>query len=556
MKKSYILIFLLLFLLINTASAACPSGGCPGSCPTCPGSSQSNTGSCPTCGHSTPSIPDIRPVEPIKPENRDYVHPEYIKYVDDLYNETKNNPDGYIIVDVRPPEKYNEGHIPNAINIPWYTLKDLSKAAEVLGNHGVSNGKKIVVYSDTCKECGGMGVAAYVFWLFHYLGYKDVSLLDGGYDAWKKLYNITKEPYTLPKAKFNAKINQEIFADVKWVEEHLNDPNVQIVDARTKDEYDAGHIPNAINIDYNSLMRGEGRLEDSKVLGFLFRAKGLDKDKEILVYCKGGVRSSYMYFALSAMGYKVRNYVGSWMDWIKYHPVPKIEISDYGLSANKVYKGMYVNVFAKVRYVEPIRASFCPACGSDLVNIPAMISRPSVYTVKAYVKYGGETKSVSLMSDNDGDGVYKGKIYTTALKPGRYTVEIVASKGNLKSSVVAGILEVLIDNEPPKLQKVEISPKNVGFGQRIKILAEIQDPSRVTAFAIIKSDGKEVAKILLAKKNGMYVGYWYVMVRQGNYSIDIVATDSNGNSATFEDVEELYISGMRHLRSTSFYIIR
>ena len=546
MKKVALTIFILC-LILTTAVAKCPEGW------TCPGE-DSNSNSCPTCGGS-PVVPNIVPEEPIRPENTNYTHPEYITYVDELHNIIESDAKDYVIIDARPSEKYDAGHIPNAINIPWYELKDLNKAAEVLGNHGISNGKKVIVYSDSCKQCGGMGVAAYVFWVFNYLGYKDVSLLDGGIDAWKKVYNTTNVTYTLPKANFTAKVNPDIFADVNWVEKHLNDPNVQIVDARTKEEYDAGHIPNAINIDYTSLMRREDRLKGADVLNYLFTGKGLNKNKEILVYCKSGIRSSYMYFALSTMGYKVRNYVGGWMDWVKYHPVPKVEITNYGLSATKVYKGSTVNVFAKVEYVAPIKASFCPSCGSDLVNIPAMISKPKNFDVKAYVKQGDNIKTIAVMNDYDGDGIFTGTIYTFALDPGKYNVEVVANKNGLKSQVNVGELQVVIDKEPPKLINVDIVPKNPSFGQRVKITAEIQDSSRVTAFAIIKSNGREVARVLLAKKDGNYVGYWYAIIAKGNYTVDILAKDSNDNSATFKNVATLSVNGMSRLRSLSFYRI-
>lgn len=54
--------------------------------------------------------------------------------------------------------------------------------------------------------------------------------------------------------------------------------NTVILDVRTAEEYAAGHIPGAINMDVNK--------ED-----FRQQVQGLDKSKTYLLYCKSGKRS-------------------------------------------------------------------------------------------------------------------------------------------------------------------------------------------------------------------------------------------------------------------------
>ena len=51
--------------------------------------------------------------------------------------------------------------------------------------------------------------------------------------------------------------------------------------------------------------------------------KGLEADQEIVCYCTGGVRSSWLYFVLKLAGYqKVRNYPGSWWEWSRDFACP------------------------------------------------------------------------------------------------------------------------------------------------------------------------------------------------------------------------------------------
>ena len=41
----------------------------------------------------------------------------------------------------------------------------------------------------------------------------------------------------------------------------------------------------------------------------------INPNKEVIVYCTGGVRSAMAYFVFRFLGYEVRNYDGSWWDW-------------------------------------------------------------------------------------------------------------------------------------------------------------------------------------------------------------------------------------------------
>jgi rhodanese-related sulfurtransferase len=57
------------------------------------------------------------------------------------------------------------------------------------------------------------------------------------------------------------------------------DPNNVILDVRTRKEFQAGHLPKAVNIDVNAA-------------DFDDRIKALDKDKTYLVHCAAGIRSA------------------------------------------------------------------------------------------------------------------------------------------------------------------------------------------------------------------------------------------------------------------------
>ena len=51
-----------------------------------------------------------------------YAKGQYVKITSDQAVEMMKKEKNYVIVDVRTPEEYKEGHIPNAINIPLDTI--------------------------------------------------------------------------------------------------------------------------------------------------------------------------------------------------------------------------------------------------------------------------------------------------------------------------------------------------------------------------------------------------------------------------------------------------
>ena len=75
-----------------------------------------------------------------------------------------------------------------------------------------------------------------------------------------------------------------------------------IIDARTQEEYDQGHIPGAIMIpEYEIADRAEKEL--------------LDKNQLILVYCRSGRRSKIAAEELVKLGYTNVKEFGGIIDW-------------------------------------------------------------------------------------------------------------------------------------------------------------------------------------------------------------------------------------------------
>ena len=77
--------------------------------------------------------------------------------------------------------------------------------------------------------------------------------------------------------------------------------NIIILDVRTQEEYDSGHIKNAV------CLPNEEILTEPEILP--------DKEQQILVYCRSGNRSKQAAQKLADMGYKNILEFGGILDW-------------------------------------------------------------------------------------------------------------------------------------------------------------------------------------------------------------------------------------------------
>lgn len=84
--------------------------------------------------------------------------------------------------------------------------------------------------------------------------------------------------------------------------EHLKEPQLQLVDVRTAEEYRQGHIPGAINID---LLQSD----------FERQILHLDPAHKVAIYCRSGRRSKEAARRLSDAGYRVVELSGGINSW-------------------------------------------------------------------------------------------------------------------------------------------------------------------------------------------------------------------------------------------------
>ncbi|MES1945900.1 thiosulfate sulfurtransferase [Salinisphaera sp. C84B14] len=235
------------------------------------------------------------------------------------------------IIAVDSASDYDRAHIPGALQIAIsdFTasaapvaglLPDARQLADVFSDAGLRNDAHIVAY-----DRAGDSQAARLLYTLDVMGHERISLLDGGLSAWHEAgLALESGPPQAGASAFNVEPRAEGIADRGWIEAHLNDPGVAFLDVRSAPEYAGtdvrsargGHIPRAINLDWNLLKGPDGRLRPRTELLQVISDHDIESEHEIVNYCQSHMRSSYSYLVLKYLGFdKVRGYPGAWSDW-------------------------------------------------------------------------------------------------------------------------------------------------------------------------------------------------------------------------------------------------
>lgn len=247
--------------------------------------------------------------------------------------------DHIVIIDARSAWKYFLGHIPGSVNLSdWrdfthekagvrgILIEDPNFIADKLRPLGIDRQKTIVIYGD---PTGRWRADGRFLWMFERFGFESVHILTGGLDHWKQSGGGVERGKQGPVSPSSLtaediRLNDKVAALGRWIHANLESGKLAVIDNRTKEEYEGGvpygsmrggHIPKAIHIPWEEFFTEKGVLKSVADLSSLLEIKGILPEREIVVYCTGGVRSGMAYYAFRSLGYAVRNYDGSWWEW-------------------------------------------------------------------------------------------------------------------------------------------------------------------------------------------------------------------------------------------------
>src|SRR6185436_15739689 len=165
-----------------------------------------------------------------------YAHAELLWTVEELRGHLQDPK--LVLLDLRPPESYANGHIPGARSFDIFGISLIDTRPQALAaflwiiEHliqakGVNTDSTVVIYDDVA----GMR-SARLFWFLEFFGHADVHVLNGGFNAWQAAGLPTTQEAVVPQAgdfKMNPRL--ELLATAEDVLNKLGKPSeVVIVD--------------------------------------------------------------------------------------------------------------------------------------------------------------------------------------------------------------------------------------------------------------------------------------------------------------------------------------
>ena len=220
-----------------------------------------------------------------------------------------------VIADPRPPVKYLQGHIPNAVNLSSSKLFDrttlellpVERLAEIIGNNGIGIENTVLVYDD--RDGQNMALLA---WTLELLGHSKVRILSRFMEGWTQ----DQRPITYKRVEpsprtIHANPIQHVRATVQEVS---NEHELKLVDVRSREEYEGKstdqrqvpkHLPGAINLPWTSLLgEGDQVFRPREELEKIVSEHQLDHKNRIVTYCSFGPRAALGYIALQQLGFR------------------------------------------------------------------------------------------------------------------------------------------------------------------------------------------------------------------------------------------------------------
>lgn len=255
----------------------------------------------------------------------------------------KAHKDQVVVIDVRHkdegPASYAAGHIPGAISgdfekAGWRVTRDgvplsvptQEQLEKLIGGLGISNDSYVVVVP-AGENVQDFGAGARVFWTLKYSGVKEVSLLDGGFKAWKDANLQIDTGVVDPKPQtFAVNFDDRLRIELKEVEQLQSKGGATFVDARPPAQFSGkvktptvlsyGHLPGAVNIDSTVYFdSATHRLKPKAELASL----SAHVTGPAVSYCNTGHLASTDWFVLNeVLGRKdTRLYAGSMTEWTR-----------------------------------------------------------------------------------------------------------------------------------------------------------------------------------------------------------------------------------------------
>ena len=206
-----------------------------------------------------------------------------------------------------------------------HPLPDVDTFCRKLGAWGISNSTHVVAY-----DHGNGATAGRLWWLLRWLGHAEVSILDGGFAAWRDAGGeISSSLAPIEPVEFHGAPDESMVATTEEIDRLVRSGKpINLVDARDAARFRgevepidpvAGRIPGSINRPFPVNLDADGRWRMADELRGEWRDLLGDRPEvRPIAMCGSGVTACHLIIAAELAEMPLpRLYVGSWSEWIR-----------------------------------------------------------------------------------------------------------------------------------------------------------------------------------------------------------------------------------------------
>ena len=144
--------------------------------------------------------------------------------------------------------------------------------------------------------------------------------------------------------KMNA--NGPVVVDARWLKDHIEDPEIRIIDTRSSIDYRKGHVKNSLNIQISDLVKAKRGLpamcSSKEDIESLLSSKGIGNQTFVIAYDNfGGIFASRLLWTLEYYGHeRIGIFNGSIKRWLDAgeeftRKIPKVQKTDFCANPNE-----------------------------------------------------------------------------------------------------------------------------------------------------------------------------------------------------------------------------
>jgi thiosulfate/3-mercaptopyruvate sulfurtransferase len=242
------------------------------------------------------------------------------------------------VLDIRDPKSYASGHVPGAVSAPYGSwrgpatnpgeLPPLPKLTARVQSLGLVPDTRIVVVSSG-DDATDFGASARVYWTLKALGFRELSILNGGMAAWREAkLPLDTNAVAVAPSSYEPKLDASMIATREQLVAAVNAGNAKLIDARPaafylgETRHQAAKLPGtlkgAVNVEHASWFKpGTSTFVSADEARRIAATKPIDPSRETVSFCNTGHWAATNWFAMSeVLGQpNVKLYAGSMVDW-------------------------------------------------------------------------------------------------------------------------------------------------------------------------------------------------------------------------------------------------